>query len=399
MFSAGALVNRLLFQQGSLQSRIANTGYVIGLSLLLLSLQLHYQIGGIIDSENKQPDHILISKPVSTLSTLSFGRSHFSAEEIQNIAKQPFTAAVGAFESNHFRISATDDANKKIGFSTELFFEAIADSFIDVRPANFQWKIGQKRIPIIIAEDFLHLYNFGYALTRGLPQLSQQIVRQVIIRLELTGPAGSYIFEGQIVGFSNRIPSILVPDTFLRWANRAIGQHTHTANAPARLLIRTVHPADSRAFEYFDAHGYQYDKEKNIALKAATIAQGVSFGIAIVGILFVLFGLMLFLLLLRLVLADHQSEIRLLFQLGYTRQLLTQLLLKRFFIQLLIATCIAAAIFLYIQQQFSSFIANQGLPVSEYISSWVLPTGVLIISSCFFAEWYTVTAKLKQYQC
>ncbi len=399
MFSANTLINRLLFRQAGLQSRIANTGYVIGLSLLLLSLQLHYQIGSIIDTENKQPDHILISKPVSTLSTFTFGRSHFSAEEIQNIAKQPFTAAVGTFESNHFQISATSGDNKKIAFSTELFFEAIADSFIDVRPANFQWKVGQKRIPIIMAEDFLHLYNFGYALTRGLPQLSQQVVRQVIIGLELTGPAGNYIFEGQIVGFSNRIPSILVPDTFLRWANREIGKYQSAETAPARLLIRTVHPADSRAFAYFDAHGYQYDKEKNIAGKAATVAQGVSFGIAIVGSLFLLFGLMLFMVLLRLVLADHQSEIRLLFQLGYTRKLLTQLLLKRFLIQLLIGTCIAAAIFFYIQQQFSSFIASQGLPVSQYISGWILPTGLLIVTSCFGAQWYTVTAKLKQYQC
>lgn len=64
-----------------------------------------------------------------------------------------------------------------IGMRTYLFFESVPDRFLDVRSDEWGFEEGSEFVPIILPRNYLNLYNFGFASTRGLPQVSEDLVR------------------------------------------------------------------------------------------------------------------------------------------------------------------------------------------------------------------------------
>ena len=70
-----------------------------------------------------------------------------------------------------------------------------------------------------LPRNYLNLYNFGFAQSRSLPQLSEGVMGMVNLDIRITGVGRTENFKGKIVGFSNRLNTILVPETFMTWAN------------------------------------------------------------------------------------------------------------------------------------------------------------------------------------
>ena len=61
-------------------------------------------------------------------------------------------------------------------------------------------------------------------------------------------------YKGNIVGFSNRLNTILVPQSFMKWANENFAPNAEAQ--PARLIIEVSNPADSAIASYFQKKGY-----------------------------------------------------------------------------------------------------------------------------------------------
>ena len=62
-----------------------------------------------------------------------------------------------------------------IHLSTEMFFEAVPDKFVDVSLDKWHFDENTHTIPIIIPRNYLNLYNFGFAQSRSLPKLSGRV--------------------------------------------------------------------------------------------------------------------------------------------------------------------------------------------------------------------------------
>ena len=76
------------------------------------------------------------------------------------------------------------------------------------------------------------------------------------VRLSGRGRDGAH--EGRIVGFSNRLNTILVPQAFMDWAYATLGDGGETA--PSRLIVEVDNPADDRIARYFKQKGYEQRK-------------------------------------------------------------------------------------------------------------------------------------------
>ena len=135
-------------------------------------------------------------------------RSTFTDEEIEDLRSQDFIEAVGVFVSNQFKVNAS---SQMLGFYTELFFESVPDEFIDVSNSRWQWSKGDPEIPVILSRDYLALYNFGFAPSQGLPQFTPNTISKVSMDVNISGNGLRKTFQGRIIGFSDRINSILVP--------------------------------------------------------------------------------------------------------------------------------------------------------------------------------------------
>lgn len=236
---------------------------LFGMVIVLLSVQFYKDIIPMFtegDSFMKK-DYIIATKKISTLGAFARKSNTFSPQEIENLKKQPFTKSVGAFTPSQFKVSAGLGMQEAgIRLSTDMFFEAVPDEYVDVKLDKWHFDEETHTIPIIIPRNYLNLYNFGFAQSRSLPKLSEGVMSLVQMDIMMRGNGRVEQYKGNIVGFSNRLNTILVPESFMRWANKNFAPEAEAQ--PSRLIIEVGNPADASIAKYFQQKGYETEDGK-----------------------------------------------------------------------------------------------------------------------------------------
>ena len=306
---------RLLFQilwkdQSRSHLLWAVLGTMAGFILLLSGLQFYLNMNRVLETNQDllDPEFIIINKQVGIGQTFGLGSTGFSEKEIEEIAEQPFSDRVAPFIANQFPISAFTQSKTFPNFYTDLFFEAVPDEYIDVKSEEWTWNDTMEFIPVILPQDYLNLYNFGFAQSQGLPQIPKEMISMVQFKVRLKGLNEKLTYVGKIIGFSNRINSILVPYDFLNWANDRLG-YMELAD-PSRVIMVAKDPTDPAIVQFIDERGYDTIRERlkssrlNIILKFL-----LSFLVLIAGIIIGL-ALLIFMLSLQLMISRSAEKIR-----------------------------------------------------------------------------------------
>ncbi|MDE7096325.1 MAG: ABC transporter permease, partial [Muribaculaceae bacterium] len=201
------------------------------------------------------------------------------------------------------------------GMETALFFESVPDAFVDIPGADWQFGPAQDIVPVMIPKDYLALYNFGFAGSVGLPQLSEQLLTGIPLKLYMRSEDGtrSLSMEGRIVGFSNRLNTVLVPDSFMQYANSRLGDGG--SETPSRLIIDVSSPGDVAISDYLSAHGMEVAGDKS-GSSAAYLLKVVIGIIVSVGVLITLLSVFVLMLSISLLMEKNISIIHRLLMLG-----------------------------------------------------------------------------------
>lgn len=142
-----------------------------------------------------------------------------------------------------------------IRLSTEMFFESVPDEYVDVSLDKWHFDEDARVIPIIIPRNYLNLYNFGFAQSRSLPKLSEGLMSLVQMDVMIRGNGRVEQYKGNIVGFSNRLNTILVPQSFMDWANKNFAPEKEAE--PSRLIVEVKNPTDTAITDYFQQKNYE----------------------------------------------------------------------------------------------------------------------------------------------
>ncbi|HEY5464265.1 MAG TPA: FtsX-like permease family protein [Hanamia sp.] len=300
-------------------------GLGIGVLLLLFSMQMFVNIQQLLKENSPRKsggyDFISISK---TITNDNMGKDNsFTNADLADLREQPTISGVAPLISNKFRVRAT--AGDIIPFSTDLFLESINNNYIDTVPPSFTWQPGQITVPIIFSSDFLEMYNV-FAPAQGLPQLSAKTISSVNIILECSGPYGTQNFKGNIVALSDRINSLLVPQTFMNWSNLYFMKDTSVH--PSRVFIKTKDANDPKLISYLDQQNYHLNKDKIRFSRIKGILQNIVSALGVFGILVIVLALMLFSFYLQLMIAKSKDNLRLLLTLGYSPKWLAKSVAK-----------------------------------------------------------------------
>jgi hypothetical protein len=264
---------------------------------------------------------------------------------------------VGFIQSNQFQASIR--AKSYINFYTMAFFESVSPGFLDVENPEFRWSQGSKDLPIIVSQDFLNLYNFGFALSQGLPQVSRDMIKQVTFDVEIDGPGGKEVFTGRIVGFTERIASILVPLSFMEWSNREIAQKQ--AALPSRLIVKVESMSDPALTTYLEKNRLVTDQERLKLGKTGSVLNTVMKSLAILGTIFISLALIMFAMNFKLILAEASTDIRLLIELGYRHTRISLNLLSYFAAFVLILFLVCSYILFQTNDLITETLQGQGL--------------------------------------
>jgi hypothetical protein len=371
---------RKIIQTGIGKARLvmATLGLGIAMLLLLLAIQAHTDFDQLLHSQqnqNESADFLVINKKITNAMMGQSGKSEFSPQEIEDIKKQSFTDAFGFITSNQFKVTAA--APGELHFYTDMFFESVPDAFIDVKNEDWKWAVGDNTIPIILPNDFLNLYNFGFALSQDLPQISQETVKALPMKITISKGLITQEFTGRIVGFSDRISSFLVPGNFMEWANQKFGNGEITS--PSRVIIKTKDPSNPVLVQYLDDKSYTTNQDKLKYSKTKVIVQTIVSVIGFFGIVLLLFALLVFSMFIQLVIASCKREIQLLVTLGTAPRQLQRYLMRQFIPLYVITGIVALLVLAGLQWWASGVLATHDMFVAPVLSVATFGAAVLVL--------------------
>ncbi|MCD8184221.1 MAG: ABC transporter permease [Bacteroides sp.] len=292
---------------------------LFGMIIVLLSIQFYRDVLPVFtqgDSFMKK-EYIVATKKISTLGSLAGKSNTFSEGDIEDLEDQPFTKSIGAFTPSLFKVSAGLGMEQAgIHLSTEMFFESVPDKYVDVSLDKWHFDEESGIIPIIIPRNYLNLYNFGFAQSRNLPKLSEGLMSMIQMDILMRGNGRVEQYKGNIAGFSNRLNTILVPQSFMDWANGTFAPDKKAQ--PSRLIVEVKNPTDTAISDYFQQKKYETEGDNLDAGKTTYFLRLITGIVMGVGLFISILSFYILMLSIFLLLQKNTVKLENLLLIGYS---------------------------------------------------------------------------------
>ncbi len=292
---------------------------LLGMIIVLLSLQFYRDVKPIFNEEDGfiRPDFLILSKRISALNSIGLGSVNtFSDKELEELRAQPFCKRVGAFTASQYKVACSMGISGVAQFGTEMFFESVPDAFVDVDLKKWHFSEGDDVVPIILPRTYLAIYNFGFAQSQNLPKISEGIVGMVEMTISMRGNGRNEYIKGRVIGFSTRLNTILVPESFIRWSNARYAPEADIE--PSRIILEVSNPADDAIVSYINEKGYEMEDDKLDAGRMTFFLRLTAGIVMLVGLLISLLSFYILMLSIYLLVEKNTEKMRTLLLIGYS---------------------------------------------------------------------------------
>ena len=372
---------------GRIRFIMAIIGLSVALLLIFSAVQIEMNYHDLLEGKTNQDsvaNFLVINK---VLNSKTFGSTTLQVNEIEKIKQQKFIDDVGILTPSRYKASV-QSYSEMFPFYTEISFESVPASFIDVNNKDWKWDNQSNYIPMIAPNMFLDFYNFQFSLSQNLPQLTQEVVKMIVFKVNIHTPSGMVSFNGRVVGFSDRISSLLVPEEFMEWANQHYG--SSQSNQPSRVIIRTKDPGNPELVQYLKDNNLVTDADKTRFSKYRQIVNAVVSISWVTGAVMFLFALLIFTLFIQLTIASCKEEIELLITLGASPVQLQRFLMRQFFPSNLLIIIISLIAVAALQYMLYTWLQVQHMFVNPFISLYTLITAFVILLVLWIVNFTTI---------
>lgn len=291
---------------------------LFGMFIVLLGFQFYNDVLPVFTSQDSfmKADYLIVSKKIGAASAISGRTNTFSIAEADDLAGQRFTKNVGKFTSTEYKVDANMGVNGQSILNSEMFFESVPDKFVDVPLQDWTYQEGSREVPIILPRTYINMYNFGFAQTHSLPKISDGLVGMIDFKIFIHGNGHRDEFKGKVIGFSNRLNTILVPQKFMDWSNGyyAPGQKSD----PTRLIVEVGNPADDNITKYLDKKGFEVESDKLQAEKTTYFLKMIVSLVMVIGLVISLLSFYILMLSIYLLVQKNSSKLENLLFIGYS---------------------------------------------------------------------------------
>lgn len=363
---------------------LALFGCWIGFFLIMVSAQSVLNYNAIFEGSTQGigSQYMVLNKRISLFGSMSKDNSSFTDRELEEISKHPSINRFSPFEGNEFEAQAYlefKDMGQTISLKTDLFLESVKDEFIDIELDEWNWDEADSEIPIILPSDFINLYNFTYAPARGLPQLSKSTIKFFGFNIDVRGRNDHAVFKAKIVGFSNRITSLVVPMSFIHFANSRFGADVMENESRVYRVITEVKPEKLAEFHKFIVEGnYETNEELLRNAKFVSLLYIILSILFAVGCVITLNAFTGFVLYYNLIIYRSKEDIDSLLRLGYSHHKLVMNYLLSVIALLFSVLTIALFGLVWLQILLSELLSTYNFEISDTIG--VYP---VIVVLCF----------------
>lgn len=357
----------------------AVTGALVGFLLLMATLNAWNLYRTFTQSaQGNSEQYVTINKKIGLLNTVSNRLSGFSEAEMDTIRRQEFVADMAPYVRSAFGVEASRSASSRMPYMrTEMFFEAVPNRFIDKVPDNWHWHKGSNHIPVLIPKQYLNLYNFGFAKSQGLPNVSAGLIGQFTFKITLYNQQRTEHYKGSIAGFSNRIQSLLVPMDFLKNANQRFAPNTE--RQPDRLIIKLEPNMEQDLYKFLSRKGYETTHDAFQGGKIALFVHISGSVLLVIAGVIILLALIVYALTLQLTVQRNKDEIYQLLLLGYKPfAIFRYYFVVQFTVAAMVLLLSGTAIY-FATRRALTFLANRYIELENFSSAPVFFTAFIVM--------------------
>lgn len=386
------MLRKLLFRnQDKKQLIIAVIGAFMGITFLITSIHYLIRVNEFGKGEEiLGPNTIIVQKKVSNASTLNLTRTDFSKQEIEKIKSESFVLDVKPVVANNFPVSFQTDDPMVPYFRSDVFIQTVDKEFLDVQSDDWKWNEGDTIVPIIMPRDFLVMLN-TFMSAKGIPQVSDELAMDIHFKFTLESKEGNRKewIDACIIGFTNEVAAILVPDSFMKYGNDNFSDGEE--QKITQIMISGKESEFGKVEELLEKRGLE-SKNSQVVIGRLKSMIGTLFlvvlGISVIAVF--VSGLVL-IQYLQLLMSYNSYEVRTLLRIGYH----PQILIRRFFLYFVkifgIVSILGLSIFLLFKLFLDEMFESGGLYIDTNIT--VGSVGALLLAYLLFGISSYLTAK------
>ncbi|XOV67468.1 MAG: FtsX-like permease family protein [Fluviicola sp.] len=385
------MLNKLLFRnQDKRQLVIAMIGAFLGITFLVTSI--HYLIKVQEFGEGNDvlgPNTIVVQKKVTDASVFNLSKTDFSKESIDEIRNLPFVSKAQPVISRGLYFEK-DDNKVPVDFGTDVFVQTVDAEFLDMDSVKWNWNEESGHVPIVLPRQFLVMLN-TYAASRNIPQVSESLAKRIRFKLTLESPdrKKKESHKAYIVGFTNSVASILVPEEYMTYANEKYSPNEE--QKVTQLMISSKDGQFGKMEEYMNKHGLE-SAESEMDLSRLKSIVGTLFLVVIgISVIAVFVAGLVLIQYMQLLITRNLYEVRTLMRIGYHPKELVMKFFKYFSIIFAIVIGIAFVTFVLLKFQLDKLFSNGGVYIDNSLSWWGF--GALIFAYAFFMLSSFLTAR------
>jgi hypothetical protein len=386
------MLKKVLFQnQDKTQLFIAVLGSVIGMIFLISSIHYLIRVNEFGKGEEiLGPNTMIIQKKVSNSSSLKITKNDFSNEEIERFKNESFVADAQAVICNNFNVLLLTDDPLVPKFSSDVFLQTVNAKFLDVPSKNWTWKEGDTIVPIVMPRDFLVMLN-TFMSASGIPQVSEDLAKDINFKLRISNETKKDFITARIVGFTNEIPSLLVPESFMSYANQKYA--TVKENKITNVMISSKEGEFGEMEKFLEERGLESRKSQVVIGKLKSIVSTLFVVLLVISVVTVVVSGLVLIQYMQLLIANNQYQIRTLLRLGYNPNKIVLLFTRYLAVTFGFVSIIAFVLFLVEKLFVDELFEKGGIAINESLS--VVSLISIIISFCIFVSISFLVAKRK----
>jgi hypothetical protein len=367
------LLNKIITTKvGRFNFWLASIGVFFAVLVILLATSLRYNAKKLTTLKS---NYVLINKRITDDMMGDIKKSSFKIADIDMLRQSGYFDSVQPIKTSLYKVKLKVPLNT-IPLSTDMFFLSVPDAYLDVIPKNWAWKPGNTHLLGLAPRFMLDMYNTGFAIGQKTPQISEETVSKIPLDFYISNEDESkqIVFKGNIGGLSSRFTGIMVPESFMIWANNEFGFKQE--QDPVGIVAKAKDPMSTAMNKFLESKGMYTDKGRFGAMVPyVLIFSGVT---KYVGILFLTFALLMVLMFLQLTVVNAKGEIDLLKTLGTSPKQLESNL-RRKFLPLYIYMVLAVLAVLSLAQLYIA--THNGLHREEMYFDKILPWQVFIVAA------------------
>jgi hypothetical protein len=386
------MLKKVLFQnQDKTQLFIAVVGSVIGMIFLISSIHYLIRVNEFGKGEEiLGPNTMIIQKKVSNSSSLKITKNDFSNEEIERFKNETFVADAQAVICNNFNVLLLTDDPLVPKFSSDVFLQTVNAKFLDVPSKNWTWKEGDTIVPIVMPRDFLVMLN-TFMSASGIAQVSEDLAKDINFKLRISNETKKDFITARIVGFTNEIPSLLVPESFMSYANQKYA--TVKENKITNVMISSKEGEFGEMEKFLEERGLESRKSQVVIGKLKSIVSTLFVVLLVISVVTVVVSGLVLIQYMQLLIANNQYQIRTLLRLGYNPNKIVLLFTRYLAVTFGFVSIIAFVLFLVEKLFVDELFEKGGIAINESLS--VVSLISIIISFCIFVSISFFVAKRK----